>query len=144
MLLKLSKKKGKEKRRGHVKERARAIRKEQSLEEGMERFRIEVGHKHSVKIKDIVGAIVNESGLERQYIGRVYIYDEYSKIDLPGGMPKDVFKDLKKVRVSGQQLKITFINKDQKSRYTATHSKDINIAKEKSKNTNNRRNISNK
>ena len=90
----------------------------------MECFRLEVGHNHSVKTKNIVGAIANESGLDSQYIGRVKIYDDYSEIHLPEGMPKDVFKDLKKVWVSGQQLNISAIKKDQKSGYSATNSKE--------------------
>ena len=124
-----------EQRRGRGKGRARATRKELPVEKGMECFRLEVGHNHSVKIKNIVGAIANESGLDSQYIGRVNIYDDYSEIDLPEGMPKDVFKDLKKVWVSGQQLKISAIKKDQKSGYSATNSKEKNIVKEKKKNT---------
>ena len=115
-----------EQRRGRGKGRARATRKELPVEKGMECFRLEVGHNHSVKIKNIVGAIANESGLDSQYIGRVNIYDDYSEIDLPEGMPKDVFKDLKKVWVSGQQLKISAIKKDQKSGYSTTNSKEKN------------------
>ena len=72
-----------------------------------EQFRIEVGHSHGVKPANIVGAIANEAGLDSQYIGRIDINDEYSVIDLPEGMPKQVFKDLKKVWVSGQQLQIS-------------------------------------
>ena len=125
------KKLGREQRRGRGKGLARATRKELPVEKGMECFRLEVGHNHSVKIKNIVGAIANESGLDSQYIGRVNIYDDYSEIDLPEGMPKDVFKDLKKVWVSGQQLKISAIKKDQKSGYSATNSKEKNIVKEK-------------
>ena len=129
------KKLGREQRRGRGKGRARASRKELPVEKGMECFRLEVGHNHSVKIKNILGAIANESGLDSQYIGRVNIYDNYSEIELPEGMPKDVFKDLKKVWVSGQQLKISAIKKDQKSGYSATNSKEKNIVKEKKKNT---------
>jgi len=118
------KKLGREQRRGRGKGRARATRKELPVEKGMECFRLEVGHNHSVKIKNIVGAIANESGLDSQYIGRVNIYDDYSEIDLPEGMPKDVFKDLKKVWVSGQQLNISAIKKDHKSGYSVTNSKE--------------------
>ncbi len=72
-----------------------------------ERFRIEVGHNHGVKPANIVGAIANEAGLDSQYIGRIDIRDEYSTVDLPEDMPREIFKDLKKVWVSGQQLKIS-------------------------------------
>ena len=58
--------------------------------------------------------------LVNNYLGYTTLgCDDYSKIDLPEGMPKDVFKDLKKVRLSGQQLKISVVKKDQKSRYSA-------------------------
>jgi len=120
------KKLGRDQRRVRGKGQVKSIRKKLLLEKGMECFRLEVGHKHSVKIKNIVGAIANESGLDSRYIGRVNIFDDYSEINLPEGMPKDVFKDLKKVWVSGQQLKISSIKKDYKSEYSPTNSKEKN------------------
>jgi len=89
------------------KERERPARKDSGPEEGMERFRIEVGHNHEVKPGNIVGAIANEAGLDSKYIGRINIYADHSLVDLPEGMPKDVFNDLKKTRVAGQQLRIS-------------------------------------
>ncbi|MEJ2141885.1 MAG: DEAD/DEAH box helicase [Gammaproteobacteria bacterium] len=87
--------------------RERSARKETRAEKDMERYRIEVGHQHEVKPGNIVGAIANEAGLDSQYIGRINIYDDYSLVDLPEGMPKEIFQSLKKVRVAGQQLKIS-------------------------------------
>jgi ATP-dependent RNA helicase DeaD len=77
------------------------------IDEGMQRFRIEVGHDHQVKPGNIVGAIANEADIESKYIGRISIYDDHSTIDLPEGMPKELLYTLKKVWVSGQQLKIS-------------------------------------
>ncbi|MBX3690351.1 DEAD/DEAH box helicase [Dokdonella sp.] len=76
-------------------------------DEGLETFRIEVGHDHGVKPGNIVGAIANEAGLDSKYIGRVDIHGDHSFVDLPSGMPAEIFKHLKKVWVSGQQLRIT-------------------------------------
>ena len=98
------------------KDQDRTSKKELPLEEGMERFRIEVGHNHDVKPNNIVGAIANEAGLDSQHIGRINIYDDFSVIDLPEGMPKDVFSDLKKVWVAGKQLHISLLIKERKSR----------------------------
>jgi len=98
------------------KDQDRTSKKELPLEEGMERFRIEVGHNHDVKPNNIVGAIANEAGLDSQHIGRINIYDDLSVIDLPEGMPKDVFSDLKKVWVAGKQLHISLLKKERKSR----------------------------
>jgi len=74
---------------------------------GMERFRIEVGHEHEVKPGNIVGAIANEAGLDAQYIGHIDIRDDHSLVDLPAGMPGEVFQGLKKVWVCGQRLNIS-------------------------------------
>ncbi len=76
-------------------------------EEGMLRYRIEVGHAHKVQPGNIVGAIANEAGLDSQYIGRITIHDDYSTVDLPEGMPREIFKDLQKTRVAGQALRIS-------------------------------------
>ena len=96
------------------KKRAPARGKETPLEEGMLRYRIAVGHEHHVKPANIVGAIANEAGLDSQYIGRIDIFDDYSLVDLPEGMPRAVFNDLKDVWVSGQKMKLTLHGKHDK------------------------------
>ncbi|VAW50710.1 DEAD-box ATP-dependent RNA helicase DeaD (= CshA) [hydrothermal vent metagenome] len=78
-----------------------------ALDEGMDRYRIEVGHDHQVKPGNIVGAIANEADIESKYIGRICIYDSHSTVDLPEGMPKEMLYTLKKIWVAGQQLKIS-------------------------------------
>ena len=127
--------KGKERSKGQGKERVRTHRKELPLEEGMVRYRLEVGHIHEVKPGNIVGAIANEAGLDSQYIGRINIYDDYSVIDLPDGMPKDVFNDLKKVWVAGQQLRISNISKAPKSTKFSSCSKERKNRKDTNKGT---------
>ncbi|NOT85841.1 MAG: ATP-dependent helicase, partial [Methylococcaceae bacterium] len=73
----------------------------------MELFRIEVGHAHGVKPGNIVGAIANETGIDGDHIARIKIEENYSTVELPAGMPKDLIEELKKIRVAGQQLKIS-------------------------------------
>lgn len=72
----------------------------------VERYRIEVGHQHRVKPGNIVGAIANEAGLEGRHIGQIDIFDTYSTIDLPIGMPREVLNTLKKTWVAGQQMRM--------------------------------------
>jgi ATP-dependent RNA helicase DeaD len=76
-------------------------------EKDMERFRVEIGHKHKVMPANIVGAIANEAGLESKHIGLINIYEDYSTVDLPRDMPKEIFNNLRKVWVLGQTLKIS-------------------------------------
>ena len=73
----------------------------------METFRIEVGHNHGVKPGNIVGAIANETGIDGDHIARIRIEDQYSTVELPAGMPKELIEELKKIRVAGQQLNIS-------------------------------------
>ena len=79
---------------------------------GMETYRIEVGLQHGAKASNIVGAIANEAQLESRHIGHIDIRDDYSLVELPEGMPKETFQDLKKVWVAGQQLRISKAKKD--------------------------------
>ena len=76
-------------------------------DENMERYRIEVGRNHDARPGDIVGAIANEAGIESRFIGHIKLFDEFSTVDLPAGMPKEVLAHLKKVRVRNRNLEIT-------------------------------------
>ena len=82
----------------------------------METFRIDVGHAHGVKPGNIVGAIANETGIDGEHIARIRIEDDYSTVELPAGMPKELLQELRKVRVAGQLLNITPVDGNSVSR----------------------------
>jgi len=73
----------------------------------MRAYRVEVGSEHAATPGNIVGAIANESGLEARFIGRIEIFGDHSFLEMPDGMPDEIFRHLKKVWVGGQQLKIS-------------------------------------
>ena len=98
---------GRHKERGEPRQRKARDRNKTPPPEDMERYRLEVGHQHEVKPGNIVGAIANEAGLDAQHIGHIDIHTEYSLVDLPIGMPKDVLQDLRKARVCGHRLDIS-------------------------------------
>ncbi|TAJ93245.1 MAG: DEAD/DEAH box helicase [Gammaproteobacteria bacterium] len=79
---------------------------------GLERYRLEVGKQHGVRPENIVGAIANEAGLDSRFIDRITIHETFSTVDLPEGMPRDVYRDLKKVWVAGRQLNINRMDAD--------------------------------
>jgi len=74
---------------------------------GMDRYRIEVGRTHGVRAGDIVGAISNEAGLDSKHIKSVDINQNFSFVDLPSDMPKDIFKLLQNTWVRSQQMSIS-------------------------------------
>jgi len=87
-------------------ERGNRSRRQTPPNEGMARFRIEVGREHGVKPGNIIGCIANEAGLDGEFIQKLTIEDNYSMVDLPTDMPKKLFNELKGAWVCGQQLKI--------------------------------------
>lgn len=99
-------------------------KKQQSLQDGrakplknfpdvpMQRFRVEVGYAHEVSPGHIVGAIANEANMDSAYIGHIEIFDDFSTVDLPAEMPKEVFEHLKKVRVRQRPLNIRRMGED--------------------------------
>ncbi len=75
-------------------------------EEGMDRFRIELGNNEGVKPGNIVGAIANEAEINSKYIGRISIFDNYSTVDLPYGMPEDILRVLQRARIGNKPMKL--------------------------------------
>ena len=70
-------------------------------------YRIEVGRNDDVSPKNIVGAIANEAEIDAQFIGHITLHDDHSTVDLPEGMPKELFDHLCKVRVCQKPLKLS-------------------------------------
>jgi ATP-dependent RNA helicase DeaD len=85
-------------------ERVKRERKSGPPSEGMQRYRIEVGHTHGAKPGNIVGAIANEADISSKNIGSIEIYDNFSTVDLPKDMPKATQDTLQKTRVAGRSL----------------------------------------
>ncbi len=72
----------------------------------MVRYRIDVGREHGVEVRDIVGAIANEAGIESRFIGRIGLYEESSTVELPAGMPKEAANALKRTRIRGVPINL--------------------------------------
>jgi ATP-dependent RNA helicase DeaD len=81
-------------------------------EKGKDRYRIAVGWNDGVKVGNIVGAIANEGNIGGEYIGPIKIHDSYATVDLPEGMPTEIFHTLKRTRVAGKPMEMTLANDD--------------------------------
>ena len=86
---------------------ARKSRPVRAPDAGLSRYRVAVGAQHGVKPGNLVGAIANEAGLDAKQIGRIEIRDRYSLVDLPEDLPAELLRELGKVRVGGEKLRIT-------------------------------------
>lgn len=71
-----------------------------------ETYTLEVGSRDGVRAGHIVGAIANETGLDGQDINNVRIMETTCLVDLPAGMPTQVFEMLQATQVLGKPLGI--------------------------------------
>ena len=95
--------------RGNRDQRERAPRKPKAVRSDVDwqTYRLEVGKEHGAKPGDIVGAIANEISLDSSFIGAINLHERHSFVQLPKGMPKNAFQQLKRVRVRRQALSIS-------------------------------------
>ncbi len=93
----------------------------------MERFIISVGRNEGVKPSNIVGAIANEANMESKYIGHIKIHDEFSTVDLPAEMPKDVQTHLGNARICGKKMNL--INAAEGAPQSSSHVTNSNKGK---------------
>lgn len=82
----------------------------------MNRYRLDIGRTHHVTVEEIRKVLVEESGVEKNNINRVDIHGVYTIIELPAGMPPDIFQHLKTVEINQQKLNITRIKARSKKR----------------------------
>jgi ATP-dependent RNA helicase DeaD len=69
-------------------------------------YRIEVGKRHRVEPRQIVGALANEGGLSREDFGHIDIRPDFSLVELPADLPNDVLEKLSGTRISGKLIEI--------------------------------------
>jgi ATP-dependent RNA helicase DeaD len=72
----------------------------------MAMYRINVGKRHKVEPRQIVGAIANEGGLRRADFGHIQIRPDFSLVELPADLPTEVFDSLRQTRISGKLIEL--------------------------------------
>lgn len=69
-------------------------------------YRIEVGRRHRVEPRQIVGALANEGGLGRDDFGVINIRPDFSVVELPANLDPAVLDKLSGTRISGRLIEI--------------------------------------
>ena len=91
--------------RGDRDDRPRRDRRENN--EGMVRYRVEVGREQGINPGDLVGAIANESKIPGKNIGHIRLFERCSSIYLPEGMDDATLASLKQVKVRNKPLEMS-------------------------------------
>lgn len=69
-------------------------------------YRIEVGRRHRVEPRQIVGALANEGGLGRDDFGAINIRPDFTIVELPSNLDSAVLEKLRDTRISGRLIEI--------------------------------------
>lgn len=76
----------------------------------MVRYRIEIGRIHKINVNLIKDILVEEAGVERTKIGYVDIFEHYTVLSLPPGMPVEILQTFKEVEINQKALDIKRIS----------------------------------
>ncbi len=70
------------------------------------RYRLDVGSQHHVVKEQIQALLIEESGVDKKRIGRIDIRQNYTLVELPDGMPADIFQLLSEATINERKLAI--------------------------------------
>lgn len=79
------------------------------------RYRLDVGSNQQIDAEALIGLLIEESGVDRKRVGRLEIRDSYTLVDLPEGMPADIFQLLSEATINGHRLNIKRIKPNRKN-----------------------------
>ena len=78
------------------------------------RYRLDVGRRHQVSEEDILAVLIEESGVDRKRITRLDMREDHTLVDLPDGMPADIFHLLAECCVKSHPLNIKRLKANRK------------------------------
>jgi ATP-dependent RNA helicase DeaD len=70
------------------------------------RLYIGAGRKANVRPADLVGAIVNEAGIDPRAIGAIQITDRFSLVEVPDEAADDIIETLKNTTIKGRKVSV--------------------------------------
>lgn len=65
-----------------------------------------LGRKDNMKVKDFVGSIAANCGIQGQDIGKINILDKFSFVEVPGEFAEDVIKGMKGKQIKGRDCNV--------------------------------------
>ncbi|MDD7804643.1 MAG: DEAD/DEAH box helicase [Endozoicomonas sp. (ex Botrylloides leachii)] len=80
--------------------------------EGMVRYRVDLGREQGISPRDLVGAIANEGGISGSSIGHIRLFETCSSVYLPANLNENTLAILKRVKIRNQGLGIRLWEQD--------------------------------
>jgi ATP-dependent RNA helicase DeaD len=92
--------------RGDRGDRPRESSRSRVTDQPLATYRINVGRRHKVEPRQIVGAIANEGGLRRGDFGNISIRTDFSLVELPADLAAETWAALEHTRISGRLIEL--------------------------------------
>ena len=93
-----------------------SLKSRKSMQNRLVRYRLDVGSQHQVTHEQIQLLLVQESGVEYKRIGRIDMRDTHTMVDLPEGMPADIFQLLFEATLADRKLAIKRVKPNRRFR----------------------------
>ena len=68
---------------------------------------IDAGKKDGIRVKDVIGALAGESGIQGSVIGDVELHETYTLVEIPKKYVKDILKGMKGKKIKKKNVKIS-------------------------------------
>ena len=78
---------------------------------GQVRLFINIGRKDNVKVRDIIRAIADKTGLSSSAIGKVDLFDKFSFVEVPTQSANDVISEMSGTKVKGRSVNMEPANR---------------------------------
>lgn len=72
----------------------------------MVRLHLNVGRKHKIRVKDIVGSIAGECGIPGSALGSIELLETFSYVELPAELAQDVISIMNGNEIKGKKVKV--------------------------------------
>jgi len=82
-------------------------------------YRIQVGSLDGLEVRNVLGAVANETGIPSQFIGQIRIHPDYSTIELPDDLPREIIDHLRTVYVAQKPMNISRTRSRNEDQYQA-------------------------
>ncbi len=78
------------------------------------RIHINIGKKKGISPRHILAAVIQETGITKNLVGSIDVYDKFTFVEVPGDYADDVLERLDGARIKGTKIKVEIANPKRK------------------------------
>lgn len=84
--------------------------KKQRFQGDLIRFHINIGKRNGISPRHILAAVVQETGIDRQLVGNIDVYDRFTFVEAPEDLKEEILERLNGSRIKGTKVRVEIAN----------------------------------